>query len=51
MVGVLELLRETVAVLEHYLPDFFSGLSEVQGDEDEDVIVTFIVHGKHLAIS
>ncbi len=31
VVGVLEMMEETLAVLEHYLPQFFSGLSEVKG--------------------
>ncbi len=31
VVGVLEMVDETMAVLEHYLPDYFTGLSRQKG--------------------
>ncbi len=31
VVGLLEMVDETMAVLEHYLPDYFTGLSRQKG--------------------
>ncbi len=33
VVGILEMMEETMEVLEHYLPDFFKGLSKQKGTE------------------
>ena len=40
VVGVLEMLAETIAVLECLMPDMMAGLGEVRGDNIQCVTVT-----------
>ncbi len=44
VVGLLEMVDETMAVLEHYLPDYFTGLSRQKGKpcmDERKVIIYF----------